>query len=137
MGGLTMDRAEMLLHYLRGVRLRWSGFRPGRVDCANFAGGWYKLTGGRDVRAALAIEYKSLDEGKRLLRARGYADLAELAASLMPEVSPAEARLGDIAALQAEEDLALGIIGGPQIHVLSLSGPSAVSLCQAVRVFRP
>ena len=92
---------------------------------------------GDDIRARLGFDYTRLDEGKRLLAARGFADLGDLAASVMPEVPVREAAVGDIAVLQAEDDLALGILGGPQIHVLTLSGPSAVSLCQATRVFRP
>jgi len=137
MGGLMQDRGELLLTYLRGVRLRWSGFRPGRVDCANFAGGWHKLLTGQDVRAQLGAQYSSLEEGKRVLREKGYADLAALAASVMPELQPADAALGDIAALRENDELALGIIGGPQIHVLTLQGLSVVSRCKAERVFRP
>jgi len=137
MGGLMQDRAEMLLHYLRGVRLRWGGFRPGKVDCANFAHGWYKLVTGRDIRERLGIDYASLDEGKRLLAAQGYADLGDLAASLMPEVPARAAVLGDIAAIRVEGEYALGIIGGPQVHVLTLSGLSALSACNVDRVFRP
>lgn len=136
-GMTTMDRAETLLHYLRGVRLRWGGFRPGRVDCANFAHGWYKLVTGDDIRARLGIDYSSLDEGKRLLAARGFADLGDLAASVMPEVAAQDAALGDIAAVREGEELALGILGGPQVHVLTLSGLGALSACKAQRVFRP
>ncbi|TNJ40499.1 hypothetical protein [Phaeobacter sp. B1627] len=137
MGGLMQDRGALLLAYLRGVRLRWSGFRPGRMDCANFAGGWHRLLTGQDVRARLGVRYSSLAEGKRVLRDKGYADLAALAASVMPEVQPADAALGDIAALRETGELALGIIGGPQIHVLTLQGLSVVSRCKAERVFRP
>ncbi|KJZ23824.1 hypothetical protein TW79_12370 [Tritonibacter mobilis] len=137
MGDVMQDRPEMLLHYLRGVRLRWSGFRPGRVDCANYAHGWYKLVTGTDIRARLGIEYTTLQEGKEALRAKGYRDLAALAASYMPEVDTADAALGDIAALSDGSEIILGIIGGPQVHVLTLAGPSVLSRCKAERVFRP
>ncbi|MBU3034818.1 hypothetical protein [Tritonibacter mobilis] len=55
----------------------------------------------------------------------------------LPEVDTADAALGDIAALSDGSEVILGIIGGPQVHVLTLAGPSVLSRCKAERVFRP
>jgi len=137
MGDVMQDRAELLLTYLHGVRQRWGGFRPGRVDCANYAHGWYKLVTGQDIRARLGITYSTLEEGKAALRAKGYPDLAALAASHMPEIPPADAALGDIATVREGDEIILGIMGGPQVHLLTLNGPSVLSRCKAERVFRP
>ena len=137
MGDVMQERAELLLTYLRGVRQRWSGFRPGRVDCANYAHGWYKLLTGQDIRARLGITYSTLEGGKAALRAKGYPDLAALAAYHMPEIPPADAAAGDIATAREGDEIILGIMGGPQVHLLTLNGPSVLSRCKAERVFRP
>ncbi len=134
---LAAMRGPLLLAYLRDVRVRWTGFAPGQMDCANFAHGWFLTLGGADVRARLSFEYSSLGEGKRLLAQRGFACLGDLAASVMPEIAVADAVLGDIALVEVDGDLALGILSGSQVHVLTLNGLGAISASYARRGFRP
>ncbi|NIZ12912.1 hypothetical protein [Phaeobacter sp. HF9A] len=136
MGGLRVTRAELLLRYLSTRRQEWCGFRPGRADCALFAGGWVQFVSGRDLMGRFG-SYKTLEEGKAMIRQAGFEDLAALAASALPEVAVDAAEPGDVAAIRSEGEYALGILGGPQVHVLTLSGLSAISACNAERVFRP
>ncbi len=135
---VTQKRAELLLGYLREVRSLGPKFRPGRFDCALFAAEWAKRCTGRDLAAEWRGSYRRLQEGRDELRIAGFNDVADLAASHLQEIVGWErSRLGDIAAIEHEAETAFGVIGGPQIHVLSAVGLDYVHLDSAARVFRP
>ncbi|MVO16859.1 DUF6950 family protein [Parasedimentitalea huanghaiensis] len=132
------NRASDLLAYLRAIRARPYRMRPGAFDCAFFAAGWVQVCTGTDLTTRWNAQYKSFDEGRDLLRLAGFPDLADLAAAHLTEIPGwAQSKVGDIAAMTEDGHTALGIIGGPQIHVLSLKGLDYVSLARADRVFRP
>lgn len=137
-GKVLQTRAEQLLDYLSGIRARPQRMRPGSFDCALFAAGWVKHCTGQDLAADWRGTYRSYDGGRDLLRGAGFADLANLAAHHLTEVEGwGVSQPGDIAAIVENGETALGIIGGPQIHVLSLDGLDYVHLGRAARVFRP
>jgi len=131
-------RAPALLHYLRGIRAQGKRPRPSAFDCAFYAAGWVEICTGQDLAGKWRDRYRSFDEGRALLREAGFPDLTDLAAAHLTEISGwACSQVGDIAAMTEDGHTALGIIGGPQIHVLSLKGLDYVPLSRADRVFRP
>ncbi len=132
------SRAALLFDYLTVVRSQKRMIRPSHHDCAVFAAGWVKACTGRDLAADWRGRYRSLDGGRALLKEEGFDSLADLAASHLQEIDGWEhSEPGDIAAICEEGHTALGIIGGPQIHVLGLQGLDYVHLGRAERVFRP
>ncbi|WP_044008642.1 DUF6950 family protein [Leisingera methylohalidivorans] len=138
MGNLMQNRAELLLDYLSGIRSAKRVLKPSQFDCAFFAAGWVKACTGVDLASAWRGQYRSLDEGRTKLKAAGYRDLDCLAAAHLPEIDGWNtSQPGDIAAVSEGGHTALGIIGGPQIHVLGLKGLDYLRLDRAERVFRP
>lgn len=131
-------RVELLFDYLGEQRARPRLMRPGAFDCALFAAGWVKRLTGQDLAAEWRHTYRSYPQGRTLLRDAGFADLGDLAAHHLTEIDGWQAaKPGDIAAITEEGETALGLIGGPQIHVLTLNGLDYVHLGRATRVFRP
>lgn len=126
-----MNRPEMLNAYAEKAKAR--KFRPGSHDCALFAAGWVKLATGSDPAKGWRGQYRSLRRGQALLEEAGLEDHVALAASLLPEVAPAFAQIGDIALV---DGLALGVVNGERIWVLQKSGIATVPLNRATRVFR-
>ncbi|QAX29265.1 DUF6950 family protein [Leisingera sp. NJS204] len=138
MGDLMQNRAELLLDYLSGIRTAKRVLKPSRFDCAFFAAGWVKACTGVDLASAWRGTYRSLDEGRAKLKEAGFQDLDGLAAAHLMEIDGWDSsRPGDIAALREDGHAALGIIGGPQIHVLGLKELDYLHLDRAERVFRP
>lgn len=133
-----MTTRERLLRQFLDTR-RAAAFRPGLRDCAMFAADWIAELTGVDPAAKWRGQYRSLDEGRALLLADGFASPAEvLAPILVPGAGWMQAQAGDVAVLfEAGED-AMGIVGGCHIHVLRpLRGLGAVQLDRAVRIYRP
>lgn len=131
------DRDRLLRAYLaenRAMRIR-----PGEADCALFAAGWIARVTGRDPSEGWRGSYRSLAEGRGLLRAAGFDGLAGMAAVIMTEVPGwMQAQTGDVALVAEQGEEACGIVGGPHIHVLRpVRGLGAVPRDRAVRVFRP
>lgn len=127
------DWRPRLLDYVRSVAR--AGFRPGRHDCALFAAGAVKAMTDVDLAADWPA-YGTLAEGQRHLAARGYADHVAVAAAFFDEVPPLFAQVGDIAVVEGEIDLSLGIVQGAAIYLLARGGLTAVPLTQAQRAFR-
>jgi hypothetical protein len=127
------DWRKRLLHYVAGVsRAR---FQAGKLDCALFAAGAVHAMTGADLARGWR-KYRSLKKGRALLADKGFADHVALAASLLPEIPPSFASVGDIAVLTADEDDALGVVQGPNIWALRPDGLGTVPLTQAKRAFR-
>lgn len=128
------DRAALLIEY--AARFREVPFRAGKADCALFAAGWVKLATGKDHARGWRGKYRSLKQGKAMIRERGFADHVEMAASLFPEINKLSARVGDLAVVPEGDAFALGVVAGERIYVLGLSGVGTVPLESAVRAFR-
>ncbi|AZV77928.1 hypothetical protein EBB79_08485 [Parasedimentitalea marina] len=137
-----MDRSKALYDYLANVRASYPRLSAGRFagnfDCALFAAGWVNALTGSDPSTNWRGRYQSFDQGRALLADHGHASLGDLAASHLIEVDGwALSAPGDIAVLSEDGHDAFGIIGGPQIHVLTPRRLDYVHLARAVRVFRP
>lgn len=113
-------------------------FAWGSHDCALFAAGAVAAMTGKDFGSPYRGKYKTLRGGLGLLRRKGFADHAELAASLFEEIHPSKAHVGDIAAIEEDGHVALGIVQGPRIYVLrhGAAGIGTVGLLDAKRAFR-
>jgi hypothetical protein len=111
-------------------------FRPGQHDCALFAAGAVQSMTGVDLAAEYRGEYQTIEEGYALMRERGFDGPIEFAESQFEEIPPLFAQVGDLAVVQGDGALALGVVQGPTIYVLRLDGPGVIPLDEAVRAFR-
>lgn len=125
-----------LFDYVQGVAAK--PFVWGEHDCGLFAAGAVLAMTGEDFAAEYRGRYRTMGSAMRLLKKRGFADHAALVASLFEEQHPSAAQIGDIAALNVEGHIALGIVQGERIYVLrpGVAGIGTVSRLEAVRAFR-
>lgn len=100
--------------YLRAAGAR--RFRYGRHDCVQLAAGWVRLVTGADLLEGWS--YDSLERGRGLLEARGFAGLEAAVDAVLPRTPVLTARVGDIALI----DGALGIVTGARVTGLSRRG---------------
>lgn len=117
------------------------GARPfawGTHDCATFAAGAVQAMTGEDFVKPYQGKYRSLRGGLGLLKRKGFATHADLAASLFEEIHPSLARVGDLAAVPVDDAalIALGVTQGERIFVLRPTGIGTVDLLSATRAFR-
>lgn len=112
----------------------------GEFDCGPaFAGRHVELMTGDDLAARWRGQYDSPAGALRLIRAAGFGDLGDLVASLLPEIHPSTARIGDLAGVPAEGGfgIGLGIVAGDRIFVLHPDdGLGTVDLLAARRAWR-
>jgi hypothetical protein len=125
-----------LFNYAQAVAAK--PFQWGEHDCALFAAGAVQAMTGEDFAAGYRGRYSTLTGGLRHLRKAGYADHAAMAEALMEEVHPSLAQIGDVAAIDVEGHIALGIFQGERIYVLrpGADGIGTVSRLSAARAFR-
>lgn len=111
-------------------------FSYGFNDCALFTAGAVQAMMGVDLARGWR-GYRTLAAGRRRLQDRGFADHVALAASALPEIPPAFAAEGDVAAVRNDDGrLVLGIVQGEGIYVMAPTGFGLVPLLSAERAFR-
>lgn len=121
------DWEDRLTRYLAEVDR--ADFRIGALDCALFADGAIEAQTGVTLAGAWRGAYSTFEDGLRLLAEVGVEDHIDLTAALLPEVSGAEARPGDIAAVLLGRNLpSLGVVQGEFIYVLAEQGPRRLLL---------
>lgn len=125
-------RARLNAFLLRAAPRKFS---PGRHDCAIFTAGAIQAMTGHDFAAEWRGKYRKLHTGQAKLQEAGFADHIDLAASLLPEVAPSFAKVGDVAVIQGAEDLALGIVQGAGVYCLTPDGLTVVSRLKMLRAF--
>jgi len=107
-------------------------YAPGKMDCAVFTRGAVRAMTGTDH----GFDYDDHASGMADLVAQGFADHVAFTASLLPEVTAGEATPGDVAVVQGDPGLALGIVQGEYVYLVGLRGVGTVPISQALRVFR-
>lgn len=107
---------------------------PGEHDCAQFAAGAVAAMTGEDF--SKGWKYTSYAEGVAQLRKAGHIDHVAFTASLLPEIEPVMARVGDVAVVDSEQGQALGVYQGAGIYVLHEAGLGIVSRSKALRAFK-
>lgn len=91
-------------------------FEWGVHDCALNAASAVEAQTGVDFAADYRGQYDSAESGATLLLAHGHANHAEFAASLLPEIPVAFARIGDIAAIDfGRLGFALMVVAGHRL----------------------
>lgn len=113
------------------------GFAPGAHDCALFAAGAVEAMTGIDIAAPFRGRYRTIRGGIRILRAAGHADHIALARVHFAEVHKSRATPGDLAILPTEDGMALGVVHGEMVFVLSARGGMGMKPVQsAVRILQ-
>lgn len=111
--------------------------RPSVQDCAVFPAGAVEAMTGVDLAADFRGQYKTFDEGKALLRERGFESHIELVAQHFPEIAPLTAQVGDLAVVVGDEgEDALGVVQGGGVYVVQLRGLGNLPLAEAKKAFR-
>lgn len=105
------DAAQATLDKFRGVE-----FDPGKVDCVQVAK-FHLRTIGRPMKFGVPLNYKTLGQGRALLRRLGFASIGEGFSSMFPEIAPASALVGDLVELVALEDEATKGLGAIVIYL--------------------
>lgn len=120
--------------------LRRKPFAWGDNDCGYaLAGRAVEAITGVDVALPYREAYTTPAGALAVLTKAGFTDLANLVATILPEIHPSQARVGDIAAIKTDTALGhgLGVVnGGGTILVLREEGIGTVSLLDADRAFR-
>lgn len=91
-----------------------------------------------DATLAWRGRYRSARGAVRVMRADGHADLASLVSSLLPEIDPDAAQLGDIAAIPSGDSFGygLGIVTGETITAFGPDGPAHFPRAAMTRAFK-
>lgn len=108
-------------------------------DCGpGLAGRLVEAQTGASLSGFTVGRYHDAASAARLIRDLGFASLGNLVASLLPEIHPSEARVGDIAAMPVPGPIghALGVVNGERIFVLTETGIGTVDLLDAAMAFR-
>lgn len=138
MGEIALQRTADWRVRLRDYVLGKMGepFRPGRHDCALFAAGAVEAMTGRDLAAEWRGKYRTLKRGESLLRERGFEDHEDVCRALLPEVAPAFAQVGDVAVIEIDGGVALGVVQGEVVYCLHPGGAAIVPRARMVRAYR-
>lgn len=128
------DWREALVAYL--VDAGATPLEYGRHDCALFAAGAVAAMTGADPAHAWRGRYRSIAQGRRLLRQSGLKDHLAAAGAIFEEIAPAGARPGDLAAVATDDGPALGIVQGECIYLVGPGGLRLVALTDAARAWR-
>jgi hypothetical protein len=108
-------------------------------DCGpGLAGRTVLALTGVDLCSQYAGDYHDLASAVRLVRSLGHETLGGLVGSMLPQIHPSHARLGDIAAIEVKSPLghALGVVNGERIYVLTEMGVGTRDLLDAAMCFK-
>jgi hypothetical protein len=110
---------------------------PGVFDCAVFPADAVAAMTGVDLAEGWR-GYATVEEGFERLLEAGFEDHVALAAARLPEVAPALAQVGDVAAIEddAGRVVVLGVVQGPHVWVVGHDRLGLVPLRRARRAFR-
>ena len=110
-----------------------------QFDCApGLAGKMVLAITGEDLAGPYRGRYRSRTGAIRVLRDSGFDNLADLVGSMLPEIHPSKATIGDIAAFAMDTPFgyALGVVNGERVFVLKDEGIGTMDLLQASRAFK-
>lgn len=97
-----------------------------------------KALTGKDFGAEFRGEYTTAKGALKALRKRKYKDLADCMAKTFVEIHPSKAQSGDLVAIGTQDEIgvALGVVIGERIGVLSPTGFATLDRSKAERAFR-
>ena len=111
-------------------------FAYGSNDCALFSAGAVMAMTGKDLAKGFR-GYKTHAGGMKKLRAEGYSDHIDYAASVLDEVNVNRASAGDVVVIDAPEGHVLGILQGKKLaYVMTPNGVGTVPREKVIRAFK-
>jgi hypothetical protein len=119
--------------------IRRKPFAWAQNDCGQLAIASTSAITGAALPVPDRSDYHDAISAYRLMRKAGFEDLADFAASLLPEYDhPVEAQTGDIAAIPTDTPFrhVLGVFDFDRIWVMGEHGLATVDREKAVRAFR-
>jgi len=111
-------------------------FAWGSADCCLWCADWILKITGADLGTAFRGTYASDEDAYARLRAAGFADVDDLAGSVLPPVAVALARRGDIVCGMFAGRKTLGICSGAQSAFLRLDGLEWIPTMDCVAAWR-
>lgn len=130
-----MNIRKAILEVYREERVR--PFAWATADCLQWCGRVAERLTGNDPTVAMRTRYDSEITAKREMIKDGFADMGDVAASILPEIPLAMARAGDWAQCIDEGGRdGLGIVCGALIAVKTETGLGYMPLHLAKRAFR-
>lgn len=114
-------------------------FSWGDHDCGpGLVGNVVKAITGDDPAKPYRGKYSDAKGALRIIKRKGFANLGDMVASILPEIHPSEAKIGDIAAVKTDSAIgyALGVVNGERVFVLMENGIGTVDLLQCERAFK-
>ena len=121
-------------------RQRRDHFAWGTQDCAlGLAAGAVEAITGADLRVGWRSKYKTPRGALKAIRAKGFEGLPDLVASLLPEIPPAFADVGDIGLIEAEDGAlghALCVVDASGLIVLTEAGHGRRPREDMIRAFK-
>lgn len=120
-------------------RQRRDPFAWGRHDCAlGLAAGAVTALTGADLAAPWRGRYRSPSGARRVLHKAGFSSLADLVASILPEIPPARARVGDIGLIAADGPLkeALCVVDVSGLIAMTEPGHGRRPRADMIRAFK-
>jgi hypothetical protein len=103
----------------------------------HFAAGAVLAMTDEDIAAKWRGRYSTSTAAIRMMKKDGFSSLGDMVASVLPEVHPSQAKLGDIASVPVDGPFgaSLGVVNGEVILVLGEQSMGVVPLARAERVF--
>lgn len=85
-----------------------------------------------------AGRYKTAKGALGVMRRAGFRNLADLAASELPEIHPSRCRIGDIVAIPTDDEFgfSVGVVNGDRVFVKLEQGLGTRDLMEATRAFQ-
>jgi hypothetical protein len=114
-------------------------FAWGEHDCGpGLAGRMVEAVTGADLAADYRGRYTTAKGALGVMRRAGFDNLGDLVASVLPEIHPSQAKIGDIAAVETDTPFgyALGVVNGERVFVLHPDGIATVDLLSTKRSFK-
>lgn len=133
-------RFERAVDTVKSERFAWGGAGAGDgLDCGiGLVGLLVMAVTGEDVAAPYRGRYKTAKGALGVMRRAGFDNLGDLVASVLPEIHPSQAKIGDVAAIATDSafGFGLGIVNGDRIFIIMPEGQGTVDLLDAKRAFK-
>lgn len=129
------SRFEAAIDEIKFVPFDWSS----QHDCGpGLAGRLVYAITGQDLTVEFQGRYKTAKGALKVMKSAGFDNLADLVASILLEIHPSEASLGDIVAYEMDSPFgyALGVVNGERVFVLRPEGVGTMDLLAAKRAFK-
>lgn len=131
-------RHPRLVIHAEYERAKLEPFVWGQSDCLLWCANCAKAITGRDPAADLRGRYSTAIEARRVMKAEGWRDMADVAGSMLAEIPLSQARAGDWAHIVNDDGTdTLGVVMGSMIVARTEKhGLGQVPLTCAAKVFR-